>query len=120
VVLAAPTPEPEMPAPAPIVDDVVRQPVWQMVAPDPSGDASATSTRDAPAMPAAASATAPDAAPQWPTGPQWPTTTGSANGLPFLGRPAAPQGGLEALWAESSREVATTPAVGGRVNGVVQ
>ena len=27
-------------------------------------------------------------------------------GLPFLGRPAAPQGGLDALWAESNRAVA--------------
>jgi ribosomal protein L40E len=114
--LAAPTPaaEPEIPAPAPVVDDVVPQPVWQMVAPDPTADASVTPPRDAPAVPAAASAAAPDAAPQWPT------TAGSANGLPFLGRPAAPQGGLEALWAQSSREVTATPAVAGRANGVVQ
>jgi hypothetical protein len=110
----APAPEPELPAPAPVVDDVVPQPVWQMVAPDPSADASVTPSLDAPAVPAAPSAAAPDAAPQWPT------TAASANGLPFLGRPAAPQGGLEALWAQSSREVAATPAVAGRVNGVVQ
>jgi hypothetical protein len=117
--LAAPAAEPEAPVPAPAVD-VVAQPVWQMVAPDPSNEVPVTPSRDAPSVPAAASANAPDQAPQWPAGPQWPTTDGQANGLPFLGRPAAPQGGLEALWAESSREVVATPAVAGRVNGVVQ
>ena len=76
------------------------QPVWQRVAPDP-GDAPPA----APGLAAAASAT-PTAEPQWPANPQWPSGTPAA-GLPFLGRPAAPQGGLEALWAESSREVAT-------------
>ena len=99
---------------------MVAQPVWQMVAPDPSTEVPVTPSPDAPSAPAAASANAPDQAPQWPAGPQWPTTAGAANGLPFLGRPAAPQGGLEALWAESSREVVATPAVAGRVNGVVQ
>jgi len=118
--LAAPAPAPEAPAPAPAADDVVAQPVWQMVAPDPSADVPATPTPDSPSVPAAANGNNPGQAPQWPAGPQWPTTAGQANGLPFLGRPAAPQGGLDALWAESSREVVATPAVAGRVNGVVQ
>ena len=38
------------------------------------------------------------------------------DGLPFLGRPAQPTGGLDSLWAESNREVAPLPRhpVGGR------
>ena len=99
-------------APAPVGGDVVSQPVWQRVAPDP-GDAPAA----APGLAAAASA-APTAEPQWPANPQWPSGTPAA-GLPFLGRPAAPQGGLEALWAESSREVAT-PTNQSRPAGVIQ
>jgi len=35
-------------------------------------------------------------------------------GLPFLGRPAQPTGGLESLWAESNREVASAPPAPGR------
>ena len=114
----APSPRPGQPAP--VVDDVVPQPVWQMVAPDPSTDVAGDRRRRMRRRCRPPRANAPDQAPQWPAGPQWPTTAGQANGLPFLGRPAAPQGGLEALWAESSREVVATPAVAGRVNGVVQ
>ena len=107
-----------LPAPAPVVDDVVPQPIWRMVAPDPAAEAPVAPAHDTPAMPAAASASVPNAEPQWPAHPQWPSAT-PAIGLPFLGRPAAPQGGLEALWAESNREVVTTPAAG-RASGVVQ
>jgi hypothetical protein len=102
-------PEPAVaPEPAPpVADDVVRQPVWQMVAPDTD----ATVESPAPA--------APTSEPQWPARPEWPTTGRSAVGLPFLGRPAAPQGGIEALWAESTSKV-TTPTPSGRTAGVVQ
>ncbi len=114
----APAPEPEAPAPEatpapPVVDDVVAQPVWQMVAPDvepaPAG----------PAIAATAAPAGPAAEPQWPTRPEWPAA-GRAAGLPFLNRPAAPQGGIDALWAESSREVVAAPSPSGRQAGVVQ
>jgi len=103
---------PAAPSPAPIADDVVPQPVWQMVAPDPGAETPLGQPVVPPTLPAAASAAA-SAEPQWPSRPQ-PTS-----GLPFLGRPAAPQGGLEALWAESNREV-VTPANPGRTAGVIQ
>jgi hypothetical protein len=106
-------------APAPVVDDLVPQPVWQMVAPDPGVDGQLGQPGETPAMPAAASSAPPSAEPQWPTQPQWPASN-AANGLPFLGRPATPQGGLEALWAESNREVVATPGGAGRTAGVVQ
>jgi hypothetical protein len=96
----------------PVHDDVVPQPVWQMVAPD-----------DVPAVvepPPKAPAPATRAEPQWPTQPEWPSAAASSSaGLPFLGRPAQPTGGLDALWAESTREVAR-PAAGGRAAGGVQ
>ena len=104
---------------APVVDDVVPQPMWHMVAPDaaadlpPVGPASAPTTN----IPAAANG-APQAEPQWP---DRPVGGSAARGLPFLGRPAAPQGGLEALWAESAREVVATPAAPGKAAaGAVQ
>jgi hypothetical protein len=111
--------EPAAPAtPAPVVDDVVPQPVWQMVAPDPGAATPLGQPAVPPTPPAAASAAPPNGEPQWPTRAAW-TGSAPASGLPFLGRPAAPQGGLEALWAESSREVVTTPAPG-RTAGVIQ
>jgi len=103
--IAAPTP--------PVHDDVVSQPVWQMVAPD-----------DAPPAPVEPPVQAPAPAtrtePQWPTQPEWPSAAAASSaGLPFLGRPAQPTGGLDALWAESTREVAR-PAAGSRAAGGVQ
>ena len=41
-------------------------------------------------------------------------------GLPFLGRPAQPTGGIEALWAESAREVASSADPAARAAGGVQ
>ena len=112
---AAPTPEPVVREPDPVVPvapaptepvpptaDVVSQPTWQMVAPDPATDAP---SGEPSAMPAAASAVNPSGEPQWPERPQW-LGGGAANGLPFLNRPATPQGGIEALWAQSNAEVA--------------
>jgi hypothetical protein len=118
-VAAAPEPEPVAAAPR---DDVVAQPTWSIVAPDTSpSDAIGTKVPvtppagSPPEQPAAASAE-----PQWPTQPQWPSQRPSA-GLPFLGRPAEPTGGIEALWAESAREVVSVPAdVASRAAGGVQ
>ncbi len=102
-------------APTPVVQDVVAQPTWRMVAPD---DTDATTPPAIPDLPAAATAADPSGEPQWPTRPAWLGGTPAA-GLPFLGRPAAPQGGLEALWAESNREVAD-PRLANKPAGGVQ
>jgi hypothetical protein len=96
-------------------EDIVRQPTWRMVAPDPSAEA----PTGLPGDPAAATPPLnrdPNAEPQWPSRPG-----AVASGLPFLGRPPAAQGGLEALWAESNREVVSTPLMPGKsVTGGVQ
>ena len=97
--------------------DVVRQSTWRMVAPDPSNDAPFGRPGDpATANQPSAFVADPNADPQWPSRPGV-----SATGLPFLNRPPAPQGGLEALWAESNREVVSTPLIPGKsVTGGVQ
>jgi hypothetical protein len=96
----------------PVRDDLVSQPVWQMVAPD-----------DAPPVAETVQASPPGPTgrpePQWPTQPEWPSATAASSGLPFLGRPAQPTGGLDALWAESTREV-SRQAAGNRATGGVQ
>ena len=113
--------EPEIAAAstAPAADDVVPQPVWQMVAPDPGVETGGGQPLEPPTLPVAATAAAPNAEPQWPARPGW-TGSAPATGLPFLGRPPAPKGGLEALWAESNREVVATPGNPARTAGVVQ
>jgi hypothetical protein len=114
VVEALPEPEPEpviaAAEPEPIVNDVIPQPTWRMIAPDPTPIVPAESTT---AIPAAATGADTTSEPQWPTRPAW---LGGAptNGLPFLNRPVAAQGGIEALWAESSREVVTAPIDAGK------
>jgi hypothetical protein len=107
---AAPTPDLAAAATATPAapDDVVRQPTWQIVAPD---DAAAPVV-SGPAGPVAR----PE--PQWPDQPQWPERT-AAGGLPFLNRPATPTGGLDALWAESTRDV-VSPSKNGKPANVVQ
>ncbi len=106
---AAPEPVAAEAAPVPPVD-IVPQPTWQVVAPEaPTADG-----LPAPDVPAPANA--PTGEPQWPAQPEWPSQRPAA-GLPFLGRPSAPTGGLESLWAESAREVtsaAPTPAAAAR------
>ncbi|MEA2620375.1 MAG: hypothetical protein QOC97_1148 [Chloroflexota bacterium] len=104
---AEPEPEPDSP-----VVDVVPQPTWRMVAPDPAPEVPHT-----PPPEPGATIPAPTVEPQWPTRPEWLGDTPAA-GLPFLGRAAAPQGGLEALWAESTREVVAPTS--GRAAGGVQ
>ena len=64
--------------------DVMAQPTWSVMAPDPDR-----------------------ADPEWPN--QQP-----APGLPFLGRPAVPTGGVDALWAASSQQVASPGEPGAR------
>jgi hypothetical protein len=96
--------EPELVIAAPPAD-VVAQPTWTIVAPDP------TATNGA-------AAPAPTAEPQWPTTPQWPSQKTSP-GLPFLGRPAVPTGGVDALWAASDQAVTATPG-NDRAPAVVQ
>ncbi|MBA2373408.1 MAG: hypothetical protein H0V74_04285 [Chloroflexi bacterium] len=96
-------PEPEAPS-----IDLIEQPTWRIVAPDsiPPADVPAVPSvpeiqpRD-PAQPAA------NAAPQWPARPQWPNRPTGGAGLPFLDRPAAPSGGIDALWAEAGRAAST-------------
>ncbi len=107
-VAAAPTAEPA-PTSAPEPVDVIHQPTWRMVAPDPTIDVPAAPPIS-PAIPAAAIAPDANAEPQWPTRPG----TEPSVGLPFLNRPPAATGGLEALWAESARDVVAPPTVAGR------
>jgi hypothetical protein len=111
VVAVEPEPEPESvaaaPEPEPVATgprgDLVQQPTWQIVAPDTADERVAA-----------------HAEPQWPAQPEWPAPQDGA-GLPFLGRPAAASGGMEALWAESARAVAEpVAAAGARVAGGVQ
>ena len=100
---AAPSADDAVAASAPN-EDVVEQPTWRIVAPEAAAPPIAPST--APQnQPASATAE-----PQWPAKPEWPTAGRAAAGLPFLGRPAQPTGTLESLWAESAREVVSTPA----------
>ena len=114
--------EPEPVAAEPVPDiplvDVVLQPTWRMVAPDPEPEVPVVQPAEpSVTIPAAATAADPNAEPQWPTRPGWLGGTPAA-GLPFLGRAATPQGGLEALWAESTREVVAPTS--GRVTSGVQ
>lgn len=103
-------------------DDVVYQPTWQIVAPEPGTTDQAPPVPQQPEIPPSAPAdpVAASAEPQWPSRPEWPRPP-SADGLPFLGRPAAATGGIEALWAESAREVtAAAPPAGAKPSGGVQ
>jgi ribosomal protein L40E len=98
--------------------DVIPQPTWRITAPD------AISPSPFPAPkgpgPGSPSPTVPTGSvggePQWPATPQWPVAASAAPpaaGLPFLGRPATPQGGIDALWAASNQELSTArPAAG--------
>lgn len=85
--------------------DVVEQPTWSIVAPDPMPVADIPGPIADPAVEIAAQgAPAPAEDPDRPSQPQWPSPLPS-QGLPFLGRPVVPTGGVEALWAESDRAV---------------
>ncbi|MEX1169427.1 MAG: hypothetical protein WEE50_04720 [Chloroflexota bacterium] len=109
-------PEPESLAAA-TGADVVEQPTWSITAPDPGAATAAPPTSEPggpiPLQAGAAHTEAPTADPQWPARAQWPGAAPAA-GLPFLGRPAAGQGGIEALWAASNEELVTAAPVPGR------
>ena len=103
--------QPELVTPIDPGTDYVPQPTWQIVAPDtPTSDGIAAQPVQQPAPPPA-DAIAASAEPQWPATPQWPDRDAS-QGLPFLGRPAAATGGMDALWAASVQEVAQVPQTG--------
>ncbi len=112
-----PDQEPVVPTPEPATtemrDDLVPQPTWQVVAPDTPAEPEWPAQPEWPPRP------------EWPAQPEWPNQH-SSEGLPFLGRPAQPTGGIDALWAESAREVAdassvaTVPGPVGRPSGGVQ
>jgi hypothetical protein len=125
-VIAAPEPEPE-PAPraaatAPPRADVVLQPTWQIVAPDVTAPDRAGVPPNGTPGTVQPDVTVASAEPQWPAQPEWPSQR-PADGLPFMGRPMSVSGGIDALWAESAREVAQVPSPGGapaRTSGGVQ
>jgi hypothetical protein len=120
--VAEPEPEPLAAEPEPIAaaaaaaaapeprTDVVEQPTWRIIAPDPT--APATNGHAPEALPAAATAVPtppqPDAPPQWPESPQWP----QPNPAILAQRSVAPSAAMEALWAASVRDV-VAPAQGG-------
>jgi hypothetical protein len=122
-----PAPAPEEPVAPPIAAaaaaDVVEQPTWRITAPDPTATGPLTPPADkggsVPLQAGAASPRPSGGEPQWPARPEWPAASASAAGLPFLGRPAAPQGGIDALWAASNQELVTaTPAPGKAAGGI--
>ena len=108
------TPEPSVPA-----SDVVEQPTWRISAPDADGPTVPPASPTDGAVPIQANASPTANEPQWPSAPEWPATRPSA-GLPFLGRPAQPQGGVEALWAASNQELVATRPAPGRTNSGIQ
>jgi hypothetical protein len=112
---AAPAPEPEAePLAAATAADVVEQPTWRITAPDTTGATLPPASPPGIGAPSPTTADQPQGEPQWPARPQWPSSPQPSAGLPFLGRPASPQGGIDALWAASNQELATAPPVPGR------
>jgi nicotinate-nucleotide--dimethylbenzimidazole phosphoribosyltransferase len=132
VVAEAPEPEPipaapEQPAAPPIAaaaaSDVVEQPTWRITAPDPTPAAPAIPDQGGGPVPLQASGASVRPAagePQWPARPEWPAASASAVGLPFLGRPATPEGGIDALWAASNQELVTAAPAPGKVASGIQ
>ena len=95
------------PLPVPAGDprvDHVPQPTWQIVAPD------GPATNGTPAAPSRLPTQPPADAIAASAEPQWPDRDATA-GLPFLGRPAAGTGGIDALWAASAQEVTSVSQV---------
>jgi hypothetical protein len=104
----------------------VAQPTWSILAPDPKHvtDVPGPLTEAPapviePAAPAAQAAPPASAEPSWPAQPEWPNPQPSS-GLPFLGRPVVPTGGVAALWAESSQAVSAPRAGTDKPAGGVQ
>jgi hypothetical protein len=111
VVAPEPEPEPEPVAAAQPPQDVVQQPVWLQVAPDPDAQPSIEAPAADPGLAAAASATPQwPSQPEWPSQPQWPSARAATpRGSSILGRPVVPTGGIDALWAASSKDVLAPP-----------
>jgi hypothetical protein len=105
--------EPE-PLAAATAADVVEQPTWRITAPDTTGATTPPASPPGIGLPPPTTTDEPEGEPQWPARPQWPSSPQSSVGLPFLGRPATPQGGIDALWAASNQELVTAPPVPGR------
>ncbi len=99
--------------------DVVEQPTWRITAPDPTSAQPAVPGIDPGAPPQPSAPARPAGDPQWPTRPEWRSASAAA-GLPFLGRPATPQGGIDALWAASNQELVTAPPAPGKVASGIQ
>ena len=117
VMAAQPEPEPEAPPPA---ADVVEQPTWRITAPDADSPTDPPSTQTDATIPLPTNGSPlPPAEPQWPAKPEWPAARASVE-LPFPGRPAEPQGGVDALWAASNQELVATPPTPGRSSGGIQ
>ena len=113
---AEPEPEPE-PVASSSAADIVEQPTWRITAPEQESPPAGPPARDEPTP--ATGPSIPSAEPQWPAKPEWPAPQASA-GLPFLGRPAQPRGGVESLWAASNRELVATPPIPGRSTSGIQ
>ncbi len=117
----APEPEPPVAAgpvvePTPVPVDRIEQPTWSVVE-TPVIQPTQIITPVQPVAPPIQPVVAATASPEWPATPQWPAHEPSP-GLPFLGRPAVPSGGIDALWAESDRAVTAQPTAGRAVAGV--
>ena len=124
VVEAAPEPEPSEIAAAAAAVDIVAQPTWSIVAPDPEP------VTEIP-MPAV-DGPSPTVAPVAQVSPGAsrrnragrPSRNGRASsrppGLPFLGRPVVPTGGVDALWAESNQAVSAPRRAADKPAGGVQ
>jgi hypothetical protein len=116
VVAAQAEPEPAAPPAA----DVVEQPTWRITAPDTESPAIGAPAPADTAIPVQANgAPLPTSEPNWPAKPEWPAPQASV-GLPFLGRPIQPQGGVDSLWAASNRELVATPPAPGRSTSGIQ
>jgi hypothetical protein len=109
---------PELAQPSPA--DHVEQPTWRITAPDVAAPGTGVPTQGDQTVPLQAiGSSVPSVEPQWPAKPEWPARQASM-GLPFLGRPAQPGGGIESLWAASNRELVATPPVPGRSTSGIQ
>ncbi len=105
---------------APPAADIVEQPAWSITAPDLEAPPVGLPQQRVATPPIPATGPSlPTAEPQWPAKPEWPAAQASV-GLPFLGRPAQPKGGVESLWAASNRELVATPPAPGRSPGGIQ
>ena len=102
----------------PPVGDILAQPTWQRVAPDPIPGTPIASPVAAPTSQPASRDTDTTTEPAWPAKPEWPPLATPSATLPFLGRPAARLGGPDALWAETAHEMVAPPTPVRAVGGV--